>query len=74
MLNLIHIQLDMRVHLQILVMRRMYLVLDILLQIRHLQKACMISIYALPSAGEGKGNAQRSGIQQNAPSFPSARS
>lgn len=31
MLNLIHIQLDMRVHLQVLVMRRMYLVLDILL-------------------------------------------
>lgn len=36
-LDLVHIQLDVRVHLQVLVVGRVYLVLDILLQVRHLE-------------------------------------
>lgn len=36
MLNLLHIKLDMRIHLHILIIRRMNLVFDILLQIGHL--------------------------------------
>ena len=43
MLNLIHIKLDMRVHLQILVMSRVDFVLDILLQVGHLQKEYPVS-------------------------------
>ena len=37
MLNLVHVQLNVRVHLHILVVRGVDLVLDVLLQVRHLQ-------------------------------------
>ena len=38
MLNLVHVQLNMRIHLQILIMCRMYLVFDVFLEIGHLHR------------------------------------
>ena len=69
MLNLVHVQLNMRVHLQILIMGRVDLILDILFQVGHL-RAKPRRLASHPPNNQH----QNSYAKNNVPSFPSARS